>query len=60
MKVKATQPGHYKQYRNVGEVFEVPAKYKGTWFEPVREDAKGKDATPETGTVVSDVDELLS
>lgn len=36
MKVIATQKGFYGHIIEEGEVFEVHAKTKGSWFEPVK------------------------
>lgn len=33
-RVIATREGFYQQWRNPGDVFDVPADVKGSWFEP--------------------------
>lgn len=37
MKVRATAPGFYGQYREVGDEFEVDdGQHKASWYEPVK------------------------
>lgn len=36
VKVRATQPGHYKRLRKAGETFSIPEKlFSSTWMEKV-------------------------
>lgn len=50
--VRATKKGFYGVVRDPGEVFQVPAGSKGSWFVPVEKPA----AVTTKGTVLSDVD----
>lgn len=48
MKVIATKPGYFGKLRAAGDVFDVPAGKKATWFTPVAKhaaepDEQGKD-----------------
>lgn len=41
VKVRATQPGHYKRLRQVGETFNIPENlFSKTWMEKVEEKSK--------------------
>jgi hypothetical protein len=42
MKVRATAPGFYGQYREIGDEFEVADNQKATWFEPVKNKKEAK------------------
>ncbi len=44
MKVIATKLGYFGKLRQPGDEFEVPDGTKGSWFEPVKQEAKGKKA----------------
>lgn len=50
IKVRATKRGFAGVVRDVGEVFEMPAGSKGSWFVPVEKTAGAK------GGVLSDAD----
>ena len=42
MKVIATKHGYFGRLREPGDTFDVPNGEKATWFEPVKDEAKGK------------------
>lgn len=44
MKVIATKLGYLGKLRQPGDEFEVPEGSKASWFEPVKQEAKGKKA----------------
>ncbi len=54
IKVRATKRGFAGVVRDVGEVFEMPAGSKGSWFVPVETLSVGKIKTK--GSVLSDAD----
>jgi hypothetical protein len=50
MKVRATKRGLFGHIREIGDEFEVPEGTKGSWFEPVDDEAEhGEDAAPRRG-----------
>lgn len=52
VKVRATKQGYAGVVRHPGEVFEMPAGSKGSWFEPIEKLAAAKVK----GTVLNDSD----
>ena len=48
MKVRATAPGFYEAYREIGDEFEVPNGETATWFEAAK--GKKQDAKTEAAT----------
>ena len=42
MKVIATKHGYFGRLREPGDTFDVPNGEKATWFEPVKDEAKGE------------------
>lgn len=52
MKVRATAPGFYGQYREVGDEFDIgEAQHKASWYEPVKsESIKNKKQEQKLGS----------